>query len=191
MTQSIRFWHGHGLASWDIAGDKVVVGDRLVPEQISVNVLGGPSTPDFSMKIEVRQGIPVCTAMTLTARPDGPEVRDKDLEYLRLSDWLEQIVALASMKYSGAFPGGVTGWAKPVDDYTALRDIWRVRSGRTRMSHERLQKVADLYRQHVNDRPTEAVARAFGVSHRTAARYVDQARKADLLPPTSPGKKKA
>ncbi len=191
MTHSIEFWHGHGLATWDIDAARVVVGDRLVPEQISVNVRGGPSTPDLSMKIEVRQGIPVCTEVTLTARPDGPEVRDKDLEYLRLGDWLEQIVALASMKFSGSFPGGVTGWAKPVDDYTALRDIRRLRSGRSRMSPERLQKIADVYRQHVDARPTEAVARAFGVSHRTAARYVDQARKADLLPPTSPGKKKA
>ncbi len=143
------------------------------------------------MKIEVRQGIPVCTEVTLTARPDGPEVRDKDLEYLRLSDWLEQIVALASMKYSGSFPGGVTGWAKPVDDYTALRDIRRHRSGRPRMSRERLQKIADVYREHFDSRPTDAVRRAFGVSDRTAARYVDHARKAGLLPSTTPGKKKA
>jgi hypothetical protein len=73
---------------------------------------------------------------------------------------------------SGTFPGGVTGWGKPVDDYTALRDIQRIRSGRSRMSVERLQKIADVYRQHVDDRPTEAVARAFGVSHRTSFIYV-------------------
>ena len=41
------------------------------------------------------------------------------------------------------------------------------------------------------DRPTEAVARSFGVSHRTAARYVQQARAAGHLPKTDPGKKKA
>jgi transposase len=192
MTHSIEFWQGHGLATWDIGAAKVEVGDRLIPERISVTVLGGPSTPDFSMRIEVRQGIPVCTEMTLTARPDGPEVRDKDLKYLRLDDWLEQIVALASMKFSGSSPGGVTNWAKPVDDVTALRDIRRIRPGRPRkMTRERLQRIADVYRQHVDGRPTDAVAKAFGVSPRTAARHVGQARDAGLLPPTTPGKKKA
>src|ERR1700730_16886273 len=132
MTHSIEFWHGHGLATWDVGDAKVEVGDRLVPEQTTVTVLGGPSTPDFAMKIEVRQDIPVCTEVSLTARPDGPEIREKDLKYLRLNDWLEQIVAQCSMKYSGSFPGGVTGWAKPVDDWGALADIQRARSGRPR-----------------------------------------------------------
>lgn len=189
MTHSFTFWRGHGVATYETAD--VVVGDRLVPEKISVHVRGGRSEPDLSMKIEVRQAIPVCTEVTLTARPDGPEVRDKDLKYLHLSDWVEHIVAACSLKYSGSFPGGVTGWSKPVNDRTALADIRRVRSGRARVSRERLEKVADVYRRHVDARPTEAVARAFGVSHRTAARYVDHARKAALLPPTSPGKKKA
>ena len=189
MTQGFTFWDGHGRASYETAD--VVIGDRLVPSEIFVDVRGGMSTPDFTMKIEVRQGIPVCTEMTLTARPDGPEIREKDLKYLRLNDWLEQIVAQCSMKYSGSFPGGVTSWVTLVDDRTALSDIRRARSGRPRITGERLQKVAEIYRQHVDDRPTEAVARAFGVSHRTAARYADQARKAGLLPATSPGKKKA
>src|ERR1700730_11482031 len=130
MTQGFTFWGGRGRASYQTAD--VVVGDRLVPSEIFVTVRGGMSTPDFAMKIEVRQGIPVCTEVSLTARPDGPEIREKDLKYLRLNDWLEQIVAQCSMKYSGSFPGGVTGWAKPVDDWGALADIQRARSGRPR-----------------------------------------------------------
>jgi transposase-like protein len=55
----------------------------------------------------------------------------------------------------------------------------------------RRQDVADIYRQHIDDRPTEAVSRAFGKSHRTAARWVQQAREAGLLPDTTPGKRKA
>jgi hypothetical protein len=50
---------------------------------------------------------------------------------------------------------------------------------------------AKIYRQHIDDRPTEAVSRAFGKSHRTAARWVQQAREAGLLPDTTPGKRKA
>jgi hypothetical protein len=172
LTQGFTFWGGHGRANYETAD--VVVGDRLVPSEIFVNVRGGISTPDFAMKIEVRQGIPVCTEVSLTARPDGPEIREKDLKYLRLNDWLEQIVAQCSMKYSSS--GGVTGWAKPVDDWGALADM---------------QKVAEIYRQHFDKRPTEAVARSFGVSHRTAARYVQQARAAGHLPDTDRGRKKA
>ncbi len=183
MTHSFTFWGGHGQATWEKAD--VEIGDRLVPREIFVYVRGGTEQPDLEMKIEVREGIPQCVELVLRARPDGgPEVRDKDLAVIRVNDWLERIVAVCSLKRSGS------GWAKPVDDRTALADITRVRSRRPRISRERLQKVAEVYRQHFDKRPTEAVARAFDVSHRTAARYVQQARAAGHLPKTEPGKKK-
>jgi hypothetical protein len=120
----------------------------------------GAEKLDLEMKIEVRQGIPVYTELTLRARPDGPEIRDKDLESLYLGEWLEEIVAGCS-------------WTLPTE------------SGRT------LILVAEVYREHVSERPTEAVSRVFGVSHRTAARYVQQARESGHLPETTPGKRKA
>jgi hypothetical protein len=49
---------------------------------------------------------------------------------------------------------------------------------------------AKIYRQHFDKGPTEAVRRSFGVSYRTAARYVQQARTAGYLPATDPGKKR-
>ena len=141
-----------------------------------MQIRGGENQPDFAMKIEVREGIPQWVEVQLQARPDGPEVRDKDLAVIRLGDWLEQIVAMCSLKYSGTGPGW-TSWSKPVDDRTAVPDIRRALSGRPRtVTPERLQQVAEIYRQHFERRPTEAVARSFGVSHRTAARYVQQAR---------------
>jgi DNA-binding transcriptional regulator LsrR (DeoR family) len=73
----------------------------------------------------------------------------------------------------------------------ALANVRRARSGRPCISRERLQKVAEIYREHIDDRPTEAVSRTFGISHRTAARYVQQARESGLLPDTTPGKRKA
>jgi hypothetical protein len=190
VRQSFTFWNGFGRASYDPTA-MVEVGDRLVPKRISVRVRGGISEPDFAMKIEVRQGVPVCVEASLTARPNGPEVRDKDLGYLRLSDWLEQIVAECSKRYSGQH-GRMEFWASPAQsDRADLASIRRVRSGRPRISQERLLKVAEIYREHVGGRPTEAVERAFGVSHRTAARYVKLARESGHLPPTTPGKKKA
>lgn len=192
VTRSITFWDGHGRATWNPA-DKVQVGDRRrVPREIFVQIRGSKNEPDLAMKIEVREGLPQWVEVVLRARPDGPEVRDKDLAAIRLSDWLDQIVAECSLKYSGAGPGGWEGWSKPVNDRDAVADIRRARSGRPRtITSERLQKVAEVYRQHFDKRPTEAVMRSFGVSHRTAARYVQQARAAGHLPETDPGRKKA
>ena len=189
MTQGFTFWRGQGRATY--GDDLSTAGDRIVPSEIFVEIQGGLSQPDLSMKIEVRQGVPVCTEVCLRSRPDGPEVREKDLAQIRLS-WLDQIVAQASMKFTGVPGQWGSGWGKPVDDKSALADIRRIRSGRSRsVSQERLSKVAEIYREHVNDRPTQAVSRAFDVSHRTAARYVQQSRELGLLPPTVPGKKKA
>src|SRR4051794_23456181 len=96
VTQTFTFMDGHGRAEWDPA-DKVEIGDRRqVPREISVQIRGDKSEPDLVMKIEVREGIPRWTQVTLVARPDGPEVRDKDLAAIRLNDWLERIVAMCS-----------------------------------------------------------------------------------------------
>jgi len=188
VSQWFEFWRGQGRATY--GDDLSIVGDRIVPADIFVDIRGGLLQPDLSMKIEVRQGIPVCAEVCLRSRPDGPEVREKDLAQVRLGWLIEQIVAKASMKPAGRIGEHGYGWSKPVNDQTALADIRQVRSGRSRMSQERLLKVVEVYREHINDRPTEAVERAFGVSHRTAARYVQQARTAGLLPTTTPGKKK-
>jgi len=189
VTVSHTFWDGYGRATYE-PGDRVQVGERRIPREILVQIRGGANDPDVELKIEVREGIPQWVEVWLKARPDGPEVRDKHLAAIRLGDLLEQIVAMCSLKYSGTGPGW-TAWSKPVDDRNAVADIRHALAGRPRtVTPERLQKVAEVYRQHFNQRPTEAVARSFGVSHRTAARYVQQARSAGLLPETEPGKKK-
>ena len=174
------FFDGYGRATYDTS-DRVQVGDRRVPKNILVEIDGGANQPDYSMRIEVRKGIPRWAEVTLRARPDGPEVRDKDLGVFRLSDWLERIVAMCSTAHG----------SKPVDDWTALADIRGATTGRPRISRERLQQVAEIYRDHFDDRPTEAVATAFNKDRRTAARYVRLARDAGFLPDTTKGKKKA
>jgi transposase len=59
------------------------------------------------------------------------------------------------------------------------------------MTPELLRAVAKIYIDNVGDAPRAAVAKAFGVSPRTASRYVDAAREAKLLPLTTRGRKKA
>jgi Family of unknown function (DUF6214) len=178
-------------ATYDPASGRVQVGDRWVPPRIIVHSAGSANEPDLRMMIEVRQGIPVYTEVTLHARPDGPEVRRRDLD-IPLDGWLEQIVAACSLIARGIdASGNWTTLVQPIEDRAALTNVRRARSGRPRIPQERLQEVADVYREHIEERPTEAVSRAFGVSHRTAARYVQQAREAGLLPDTTPGKRKA
>lgn len=84
----------------------------------------------------------------------------------------------------GPWPGGT------VTKHRARAAV-SVCSQQLRTARERLQEVDETYHEHIDDRPTEAVSHAFGISHRTAARYVQQARESGLLPDTTPGKRKA
>jgi hypothetical protein len=52
-------------------------------------------------------------------------------------------------------------------------------------------EVAALYRDNLDNKPWSAIARHYNVTEATAGRYIVLARKAKLLPPTEPGKKKA
>jgi hypothetical protein len=52
---------------------------------------------------------------------------------------------------------------------------------------ELLARVAEAYRNG-GDKPTDAVKRELNCSHRTAGRYVNQARAAGLLPAATKGK---
>ena len=92
---SHTFFDGRGRASYD-PSKRVPVGNRQVPQTIVVSIRGGSNQPDYQMKIEVRRGVPQWTEVTLRARPDGAEVRDKDLSVVRLDTWLQQIVAMVS-----------------------------------------------------------------------------------------------
>lgn len=56
-----------------------------------------------------------------------------------------------------------------------------------------LDRVAVIYRDHAypGGKPVEAVAKALGCSRSTASRRIKAAEHADLLPPTTKGKKRA
>jgi hypothetical protein len=87
--------------------------------------------------------------------------------------------------------GRWTTLLQPIEDRQALENVRRARVGRPRISREHLEQVAEIYRKHFDDRPTDAVRRAFGLTESTADRRIRAARKAGLLPTTTPGKKKA
>jgi hypothetical protein len=54
-----------------------------------------------------------------------------------------------------------------------------------------LEQVAKVYRENLAASPTRAVSLLLGYTERTAARRVQQARAAGLLPETTKGKRRA
>lgn len=184
MLVSVPF-EGGGSAVFSL-NNVVKVGDRQLPAEIEVNFPGAPGNPSLTMKLVVRQGVPICSELTLRA-DDNAEVRTRHLKLIRVEDWLEYIVAVCATML------GETKIRMPDEpDRETLGTVRKARaSTRRTVTPEMLAKVADIYREHFDDRPTEAVQRAFGLTQRTAARYVQRCRAEGLLPETTKGKKKA
>lgn len=185
-----------GYAEFDQA-DLERIGDQGVPRRIEVTF---PSTadkwPSAQFVIEVRKGVPVCTSITVQAHDEGREVRSVDLRAVRLEDWVENIVAEASVTlvdHEDSVSYTVAAGSKSETEFTGAREVVRYarKGARRSVTDDLLRQAADIYRQNVDANPVESVATAFQTSHRTAARYVSKARELGLLPPTTPGKKNA
>ena len=163
----------------------VPVGDRFVPQRISVHFPGGDSQPSVDMIIDVIAGVPMCTELKLTKKPGGHEVRSKDIRLVRVEDWMEYIVAACSHPFAETADGAVR-----IDDpdhkgpdSAEKRRVEKLRQpvrnanrGRRNIDREFLERVAAVYREHFDDRPGVAIERAFGVKQRTAAWYVELCR---------------
>ena len=181
-----------GEIGWQIGTPVVPVGDVFIPEHIEswVRFPGAGDQPVLRLIIEVCQSVPRFTKVEIESKPDGRAVTGKDLLVTKenMSFWLETIVKLAAQR-SQRDPTQVPDWA---DTAVAQKSLTAARRGAPRkITHDRLAQVADIYRANIEANPLEAIKDAYGVEHRTAARYVQLARKAELLPPTTPGKKKA
>ncbi len=167
--------------------------DRWVPRRIDVDFPGDGSEPSLSMVLEVRDGVPVCASVAITSRPGSREVRRQDLGAVPVEDWVESLFAVAAHQAETTEAGDVVlGWGSRDIRDAARKDVELARRGlRRKVTPSFLADVADTYREHVNDQPVQAVRARFGVKQRTAAGYIEQARKQGLLPPTTRGKAKA
>lgn len=184
MLLPIRVPINWGYAVFDAMGQYERVGDRQVPAEILVSFPGTGDQPSLRMTLTVREGIPICSELNLAANSSG-EVRSRDLRLISLEDWIEPIVAACSERSAEVV-------TTPIPDREGIRTVQKARSGRPRsVTDTRLDRAADLYRDHIEDRPVQAVAVAFGVSDRTAARYIEKCRETGRLPKTTPGKKQA
>ncbi len=160
----------------------------LVPSDVDVDFSRDASGPLRTLKIEVRQGVPVCTEIRLASRPDGRGVRPSDLEAVDLANWIEDILSECTWQ---ATPDGPISRPGERASRKAIEHARRV--GRRKVTPALLQRVAEVYREHIDAKPIDAVRDEFDVSYRTAARYVELCRKDEfqLLPKTHKGKRKA
>ncbi len=149
----------------------VKVRDGWVPSDVSVELRSNGTRPAISLRIEVRQGVPVCTELKLLAHPDGPEIRPTDLRGVHIDSLVEQAVALCTAHEE---PDGSLSQAAPTpadrrNAQRARRGVRQPGRGRPRVPSQRLQQVADLYRRHTDGgRPVQVIHEVLRVSERTA-----------------------
>lgn len=168
---------------------------HFYPSFVELEAEGKKGAPDVSVRFEMRDGVPDVVDFRITAKENGRAVRTADLN--------------AWQPLEGLATNAFRRWARlkdPSEDPNTSNpygprheaDAWKIRGdletarGLNRgPSPAELEEVARVYRDAIDGRPTEAVQTMLGYSRRTAARRVQQARAAGLLPATSPGKKNA
>jgi hypothetical protein len=174
-------------------GGLAKLGDVAVPRVAVYAHDGAEGEPDLEVTFEVRDGRPECVDFHVRAKPDGRGIRTVDLQMVSNLD------AMAVYLYERVTPvpdGSVFNWMwRQTEENTerARRAAYEARKARRGpVPRSELEQVAKVYREHLADVPTQMVKELLGYkSTRTAARRVQQARDAGLLPPTTPGKRKA
>jgi hypothetical protein len=191
-------WVGRGRVSrqFGVKDNDVRIGDFVMPRRASAFVDGANGEPDLEVHFEVRDGRPQCVDVHATAKPDGRPLRTSDLHVLALDAMTLSVFARLALKSTYDAETNVTTMVPIMDE----REFWQtvndvdavVKAPRRGVTRAELEQVANVYRNNVEAKPVQQVATIMGYgSERTAARRVQQARSAGLLPATTPGKRKA
>lgn len=183
---------GLGHMTYDLAGEKTRWGDLVVPDEIAVVFPGARNEPRVEMKLGVVGGVPSCLDLRLIAKEGAAGVRSTDLRRVTLENWIEDLFAVASMEVRDEKQddSGYSASLGLPDVEGAIKAVRTARRGaRRKLTDDVLREVAEVYRANAAKAPTQSVADHFGVSHRTAAFYVQRARTAGTLPETTRGKK--
>ena len=163
-------------------GGLVALGDAVVPTKARMTFDGIKGSPDVVMNFEIRDGRPECVGVNVAAKPNGRGIRTADVQMFNIDNLTVGVFGqLANL-----------GSRQPRVLEQAVRSVHEARTARRgSVTREELEEVARIYRDHIDASPTQAVQLLLGKSERTAARRVEQARAAGLLPKTTQGKRKA
>ncbi len=163
-------------------GGFVELGDAIVPPKAVWTFTGEKGSPDVTVRMEIRDGRPECVEVHVIAKPDGRGIMTADLRMFNIDDRVVDTFAQL----------GVLGVNDDGERRKVFRDVNEARrSTRGTVTPAELADVARVYRENIDRTPTQMVGHLLGYSPRTAARRVEQARAAGLLPKTTPGKRKA
>lgn len=176
-----------GLTAHHSSWPTVLVGGTLVPHQATWEHTGADGHPDASIRYEMRGGRPECVEIVIRAKPTGREVRTSDVATLHLESLaIGMFTSLGLPVDRGDLIGD------PPEQRAKERDVHSARTSRRgAVTREVLEDIARTYRANIDTAPVQIIAERHGLTPRTAARRVEQARAAGLLPKTEKGKRKA
>lgn len=166
------------------------LGTARVPSSFQVYIAAGGSSPLVQLSVEIVRQVPRCTGVFVTADHAGEEVLAKHLKDIRLTDWIDFAIANLAREVMPIGPGrGLRALGRTPRGEKAAKVAVKLARSRAKITPEFLSEVVGVYRDNFHDRPVVAVEKHFRVARPTAAKYVQQARVAGLLPPTTRGKK--
>jgi hypothetical protein len=169
-----------------VSGRYVLVGDHHVPEELTLELDGDEGRPSTIARMVVQAGRPELVEVRLISRPGEPGIRQTDLRQIEVAAMLDLLAG-----YAVRIEDGTVTWGGPEEPaYAAAAGALKQSRSARRITPEFLQSVADVYVANIDQNPTQAVRRHYFVSERMASEYVQRARRAGLLPPTTPGRKK-
>lgn len=159
-----------------------------VPQSMMYEVHGNDGHPDAVVRFEVVDGRVEPREIRVLTKDDGRAIMSADMSLFafdNLAEWAAKEVGVV-MRENPANPGNE--WIADLRDESDEAEVWRIRrevaEGRSRkrggVSMAELQRVAQIYQSHP-EAPVKAVAALMGLSERTAARRVREARKHDQL----------
>lgn len=158
------------------------LGDHVIFVPVCVIRLdGGADGPAVEAVFDVVDGELICHRLTLVATERG--VQGQDLRAVSIDNLRETVAAhwSAPAQVLDGDGHGVTNFATSWNTTDARAGVQNLRATRRRRDDEHSRKVAEVYLS-AERAPTQAVAAAFGVAHRTAGLYVRAARDKGLLP---------
>lgn len=196
MTRYQRLWDdrlaGNDNYTIRISGEYMLAGNSWLPTWVEIEV-NGHNEPNLFARVEIRDDVPRLVELGWRASEHQREIRQKDLREQSVATILDDVYAMTIIEVRDGEAVLNVG-AEGSEQDQKMRDLLeelRVGKGKRRISTELLRQVADVYRANIDQAPTEAVARTFGVRSRMASSYVQRARERDFLPPTTQGKKQA
>ena len=160
--------------------------DATVAFEVHPLPLHEPGDPYLRVH-EVKNARPEVIGIHIAAKPGGRSITTADLRSFALDELTTDVFTVVGVPL-------VPPFRTPPEDYRHIgRSMREARqSSRGKVTRAELEKVARVYREHIDTRPIQVVRSVCGYkSDRTAARRVQQARAAGLLPKTTPGKRKA